>query len=36
MLVKSHRYEPDFVRQNMMGPNSLKIIAELAESLKLG
>lgn len=35
MLVKSHRYDPAFVRENMMGPNSLKIIAELAESLTL-
>lgn len=31
---KSSKYNEAFVRENMMGPNSMKIIEELSESLK--
>lgn len=35
MFTKSDRYDKTFVKENMMGPNSMKIIEELTESLKL-
>ena len=31
---KSSKYDTDFVKENMMGPNPMKIIEEIAESLK--
>ena len=34
-LIKSNKYDTDFVKENMMGPNALKILEELSESLKL-
>ena len=34
-LIKSNKYDIDFVKENMMGPNALKILEELSESLKL-
>lgn len=30
-----HRYDPKFVEQNLMGPNSMKMLAELLQSVKL-
>lgn len=33
--MKSSEYDTAFVKENMMGPNSTKIIEEMAESLKL-
>lgn len=35
MLKRSLKYDTDFLKENMMGPNSMKIIEELSESLKL-
>ncbi len=35
ILKRSLKYDTDFVKENMMGPNSMKIIEEVAESLKL-
>ncbi len=35
MLFKSDNYDVAFVKENMMGPNSLRIVAELSESIKL-
>jgi cyclopropane fatty-acyl-phospholipid synthase-like methyltransferase len=35
MLKRSLKYDTDFVKENMMGPNSMKIVEEVAESLKL-
>jgi len=35
MFIKSNKYDTDFVKENMMGPNSMKIIEELSESLEL-
>ncbi len=35
MLKKSRKYDTDFLKANMMGPNSMKIVDELSESLKL-
>jgi cyclopropane fatty-acyl-phospholipid synthase-like methyltransferase len=35
MFTKSSKYDTAFVKENMMGPNSMKIIEELAESLNL-
>ena len=35
MFMKSSKYDTAFVKENMMGPNSMKIIEEMAESLKL-
>lgn len=35
MFTKSNQYDPDFLKENMMGPNSMKIVEELSESLKL-
>jgi cyclopropane fatty-acyl-phospholipid synthase-like methyltransferase len=35
MLKRSLKYDTDFVKENMMGPNSIKIVEEVAESLKL-
>lgn len=35
MFTKSNKYDFDFVKENMMGPNSMKILEELSESLKL-
>ena len=32
---KSLKYDADFVKENMMGPNSMKMVEELTESLKL-
>ncbi len=32
-FIKSNRYDINFVKQNMMGPNSMKTIEELSESL---
>ena len=34
-LKKSREYDADFVKENMMGPNSMKIVEELSESLKI-
>ncbi|MDQ1252655.1 MAG: hypothetical protein QG646_1787 [Euryarchaeota archaeon] len=34
-FIKSNKYDTAFVKENMMGPNALKIIEELSESLKL-
>ncbi|MFY9340637.1 MAG: methyltransferase domain-containing protein [Methanosarcina flavescens] len=31
---KSSKYDTDFVKENMMGPNPMKILEEIAESLK--
>lgn len=33
--MKSSKYDTVFVKENMMGPNSMKIIEEVAESLTL-
>jgi cyclopropane fatty-acyl-phospholipid synthase-like methyltransferase len=33
--MKSDRYDFSFIKENMMGPNSMKIVEELAESLNL-
>ncbi|WP_226990652.1 SAM-dependent methyltransferase [Methanosarcina acetivorans] len=33
--MKSSQYDTAFVKENMMGPNSMKIIEEVAESLTL-
>jgi cyclopropane fatty-acyl-phospholipid synthase-like methyltransferase len=35
IMSKSNRYDTTFVKENMMGPSSLRIIEELAGSLKL-
>ncbi len=35
MFTKSNRYDFDFVKENMMGPNAMKILEEMSESLKL-
>lgn len=35
MFTKSNKYDFDFVKENMMGPNSMKILEEMSESLKL-
>jgi cyclopropane fatty-acyl-phospholipid synthase-like methyltransferase len=35
MFTKSNKYDFDFVKENMMGPNSMKILEEVSESLKL-
>ncbi len=35
VFKKSLKYDADFLKENMMGPNSMKISSELAESLKL-
>jgi len=35
MFTKSNKYDFDFVIENMMGPNSMKILEEMSESLKL-
>jgi cyclopropane fatty-acyl-phospholipid synthase-like methyltransferase len=35
MFTKSSKYDFDFVKENMMGPNAMKILEELAESLNL-
>lgn len=35
MYIKSNKYDFSFVKENMMGPNSMKILEELSESLKL-
>jgi cyclopropane fatty-acyl-phospholipid synthase-like methyltransferase len=35
MLKKSRKYDTDFLKENMLGPNSMKIVEELSESLKL-
>jgi len=32
---KSKSYDPDFLKENMMGPNAMKVLEELAESLDL-
>nr|WP_240664310.1 methyltransferase domain-containing protein [Methanosarcina sp. MSH10X1] len=34
-LKKSSKYGTDFLKENMMGPNSIKILEEMAESLKI-
>ena len=34
-MSRCNKYDTDFVSKNMMGPNSMKIIEELAESLTL-
>ena len=34
MFTKSNKYDFDFVKENMMGPNSMKILEEVSESLK--
>ena len=35
MFPKSNKYDPVFLKENMMGPNSMKILEELSESLTL-
>jgi len=35
ILEKSSKYDTGFLKENMMGPNSMKILEELSESLKL-
>lgn len=35
MFTKSNRYDFNFVKENMMGPNAMKILEEVSESLKL-
>jgi cyclopropane fatty-acyl-phospholipid synthase-like methyltransferase len=35
MFTKSNKYDFGFVKENMMGPNSMKILEEMSESLKL-
>ena len=35
MFTKSNKYDFNFVKENMMGPNALKIVEELSESLRL-
>lgn len=35
MFTKSNKYDFDFVKENMMGPNAMKILEEVSESLKL-
>ena len=35
MDMKSDRYDVAFVKDNMMGPNSMKILEEMADSLHL-
>ncbi len=35
MFKNSYNYDEEFIKSNMMGPNSMRIISELAESLKL-
>ena len=35
MFTKSSKYDTAFLKENMMGPNAIKIIEELLESLKL-
>nr|WP_092069243.1 methyltransferase domain-containing protein [Dendrosporobacter quercicolus]NSL47406.1 class I SAM-dependent methyltransferase [Dendrosporobacter quercicolus DSM 1736]SDL88303.1 Cyclopropane fatty-acyl-phospholipid synthase [Dendrosporobacter quercicolus] len=35
MFIKSNKYQAAFVKENMMGPNSMKIIEELAAALRL-
>ncbi|HWR44843.1 SAM-dependent methyltransferase [Sporomusa sp.] len=35
MFIKSNKYNANFVKENMMGPNAMKIMEELAGSLKL-
>ncbi|MCQ1535289.1 class I SAM-dependent methyltransferase [Methanosarcina sp. KYL-1] len=34
-FTKSNRYDFDFVKENMMGPNAMKVLEEVSESLKL-
>jgi cyclopropane fatty-acyl-phospholipid synthase-like methyltransferase len=33
--MKSSEYDAAFVKKNVIGPNSMKIVEEMAESLKL-
>jgi len=35
MFTKSSKYDIDFVKENMMGPNAIKILEEVSESLNL-
>lgn len=35
MIIKNNDYNNDFMKDNMMGPNSMRIMWELSESLKL-
>ena len=35
MRFGSNQYDSSFVKENMMGPNSIRMIEELAKSLKL-
>ena len=35
MFIKSNKYDTAFVKENMMGPNAVKIVEELSESLTL-
>ncbi len=35
LFAKSKKYDQNFVRDNMMGPNALKIIEELTQPMKL-
>ena len=35
MFTKSKKYDFDFVKENLMGPNAIKILEEMSESLKL-
>lgn len=35
MIIKNYEYENEFINNNMMGPNSMKIMWELSEKMKL-
>jgi len=35
MLKRSRKYDTDFLKESMMGPNSMKIVEELTGSLEL-
>lgn len=35
MFTRNTKYDFDFVKENMMGPNAMKILEEVSESLKL-
>ena len=33
-FVKSNKYDKDFVKENMMGPNSMKILEEMTAGIE--
>ena len=33
--LKSEKYDSDFIKENMMGPNSMKILEELLQGVSL-